>query len=247
MTATITPPAGVPALERTDPADRLADYERALSFYLGLPTSVVDRVVFAENSDSDLGSLRRIAQEQSGGKEVELLTFDGLDYPVEHGRSVGETRLIDTALRRSRLLGALPPDEPFWKVTGRLRFTNLDSLINTAPRGCELYVDFRRFPRPWVDTRVFACTPRAFWELFASREELMRQDVLDRSRYSAPEERLFEEFMPLRRSARIAPRLRREPQIEGYSGHGGDYARPTRRLWTAARATVRRICPPLWI
>jgi hypothetical protein len=75
----------------------------------------------------------------------------------------------------------------------------------------------------------------------------MRQDVLDRSRYSAPEERLFEELMPLRDGARIAPRLRREPRIEGYSGHGGDYARPARRIWTAARATIRRICPPLWI
>jgi hypothetical protein len=247
MTATITPPAGVPALERTDPAERLADYERALSFYLSLPTSVVDRVVFAENSDSDLGSLRRIAQAEGGGKEVELLTFDGLDYPVEYGRSVGETRLIGTALRRSRLLGALAPGEPFWKVTGRLRFTNLDSLIATAPGGCELYVDFRRFPRRWVDTRLFACTPRAFSELFASREELIRQDLLDRSHYSAPEERLFEELMPFRGQARIAPRLRREPRIQGYSGHGRDYARPTRRLWTAARATIRRICPPLWI
>src|SRR5215207_2296623 len=121
MTATITPPAGVPALQRVDPADRLLDYEHALSFYLGLSSTVVDRVVLAENSDTDLGSLRRIAQEQGGGKEVELLTFDGLDYPVEHGRSVGETRLIDTALRRSRLLGALAEDELFWKVTGRLR------------------------------------------------------------------------------------------------------------------------------
>jgi hypothetical protein len=247
MTATISPPAGVPALLRTDPADRLADYERAIAFYLGLPASIVDRVVFAENSGSDLSSLRRIAEERGEGKNVELLTFNGLDYPVEYGRSVGETRLIETALRRSRLLSALPPDKPFWKVTGRLRFTNIDRLVATAPAGCELYVDFRRFPRRWVDTRVFACTPRAFTDLFVSREELMRQDVLDRSPYSAPEERLFEELMPLRDRARIAPRLRLEPRIEGYSGHGADYARATRRAWTAARATIRRLCPPLWI
>jgi hypothetical protein len=247
MTATISPPAGVPALQRTDPSERLADYERALSFYLGLPDSVVDRVVFAENSETDLGSLRRMADDRAGGKDVELLTFDGLDYPVEYGRSFGETRLIETALRCSRLLGALPPDEPFWKVTGRLRYTNIDRLIATAPPGRELYVDFRRFPRRWVDTRLFASTPRAFMELFVPREELMRQDVLDRTEYSAPEERLFEELMPLRERARIATRLRLEPRIEGYSGQGGDLARPTRRAWTAVRATIRRICPPLWI
>ena len=247
MTATITPPAGVPALQRVDPRDRLADYERALAFYLGLPPTVVDRVVFAENSDSDLSSLERLAERAGAGKEVELLSFDGLDYPVEHGRAVGETRLIDTALGRSRLLGALAADEPFWKVTGRLRFTNLDRLIETAPAGAELYIDFRRFPRRWVDIRIFACTPRAFRELFASREPLMRQDQLDRSGYSAPEERLFEELLPLRERARVAPRLRLEPRVEGYSGHGQDYARPSRRIWSAVRGIVRRLCPPLWI
>lgn len=247
MTATITPPAGVPALQRVNPAERLADYERALSFYLGLPASAIDRVVFAENSESDLGSLERIAQGQGRGKQVELLTFDGLDYPIEHGRGVGETRLIDTALARSRLLGELAAGEPFWKVTGRLRFTNLDRLIATTPAGCELYVDFRRFPRRWVDTRVFACTPRAFRELFVSRLPLMRQDDLDRSGYSAPEERLYEELLPERQTGRLAPRLRVEPRIEGISGQGGDYARPSRRAWSAARRTIRRLCPPLWI
>ncbi len=34
MTATITPKSGVPTLMRTDPAERLEDYRRALSFYL---------------------------------------------------------------------------------------------------------------------------------------------------------------------------------------------------------------------
>lgn len=247
MTATIKPPAGVPALQRVDPADRLGDYERALSFYLSLPATVVDRVVLAENSESDLGSLERIAEERGGSKEVELLSFNGLDYPVEHGRAVGETRLIDTALRRSRLLGALADDRLFWKVTGRLRFTNLDRLIMSAPADTELYVDFRRLPRPWVDTRVFACTPRAFRELFVSRVGLMRQDELSRAGYSAPEERLFGELMPERDRARIVPRLRLEPRIEGYSGQGGDYARPSRRAWSAVRGMIRRLCPPLWI
>jgi hypothetical protein len=247
MTATITPPPGVPALQRVDPAARLADYESALSFYLGLPAEIVSRVVLVENSNSDLGALERVVSERGAGKDVELLAFDGLDYPVEHGRAVGEMRLIETALERSRLLSALPDDEPFWKVTGRLRFTNLARLIASEPPGAELYADFRRVPRHWVDIRVFACTPRAFRELLLPRVELMRQDELERAGFSAPEERLFSELLPERERARIAPRLRHEPRIEGYSGHGDDYARPSRRLWSATRATIRRLCPPLWI
>jgi hypothetical protein len=247
MTATIAPPPGVPALRRVDPAERLADYESALSFYLGLPAEAVDRVVFADNSNADLGALERVVSEHGSGKDVELLAFDGLDYPVEHGRAVGEMRLIETALGRSRLLSALPDDEPFWKVTGRLRFTNLARLIASEPPGAELYADFRRVPRPWVDTRVFACTPRAFRELFLPRVELMRQHELERAGFSAPEERLFGELFPERERARIVPRLRYEPRIEGYSGHGDDYARPSRRLWSGVRGAIRRICPPLWI
>ena len=249
MTATINPPAGVPALRRVDPVERLADYERALSFYVGLPPSVVNRIVFAENSNADLGSLRAIADRAGGegGKDVELVSFDGLDYPVAHGRAVGEMRLIETALSRSRLLAALGEDEPFWKVTGRLRFTNLARLIETAPDGAALYVDFRRYPRPWVDTRVFASTPRAFRQLFVPRVELLRQDELERAGFSAPEERLFGELLPERERARIAPRLRFEPRIEGHSGQGEDYARPARRAWATTRAIVRRVCPPLWI
>ena len=247
LTATITPPAGVPALERTDPADRLDDYRRALTFYLGLPGAAVDRIVFAENSGTDLRPLEEVVERIGADKDAELLSFHGLDYPIEHGRGVGETRLIDTALERSRLLRALGEQELFWKVTGRLRFTNLDRLIASTPPNCDLYADFRRLPRQWIDTRVVACTPGAFRDLFVSRLDLMRQDELDRQGYSAPEERLFSELMAERANWRIVPRLRAEPLIEGYSGFGDDYARPTRRLWSHTRGVIRKLAPGLWI
>jgi hypothetical protein len=247
LTATITPPAGVPALVRTAPADRLDDYQRALRFYLSLPSSAIDRVVFAENSSSDLHAIAAVADRFGAGKEVELVSFDGLDYPVEHGRGVGETKLIETALERSRLLRGLASGETFWKITGRLRFANLERLIATAPDAYDLYADFRRYPHPWVDTRVFAATPDAFRALFLSRLDLFRQDVLDRTGYSAPEERLFSELLAERAQWRIVPRLRIEPQIEGFSGFDEDYARLRRRLWTRTRGMIRRIAPGLWV
>jgi hypothetical protein len=247
LTATITPRAGVPALARAAPADRLDDYLQALAFYLSLPDSVVDRVVFAENSATDLDPLEAEVSRHDARKDVELLSFEGVDYPVEHGRGVGETRLIETALERSRLLSALGDDGVFWKLTGRLRYTNLERLIATAPPSCALYADFRRFPHAWVDTRVFASTPRAFRRLFLPRVHLMRQDELDRTGYSAPEERLFAELLDERQNWHIVPRLRVEPMIEGYSGHGDDYARLTRRLWTRTRGVIRKVFPGLWI
>ena len=247
LTATITPPSGVPALLRTEPADRLEDYRRALAFYLHLPPQTVNRIVFAENSASDLSVLEALVEERGQGKDVELLSFYGLDYPVEHGRGVGETRLIETALKRSDLLGGLGEDAMFWKITGRLQIRNLERLVATAPVNPRLYADFRRFPRPWVDTRVFACTPAGFRSLFSPRVQRMRQDELASAGYSAPEEWLFSELLTQRPNGSIVPRLRVEPIIHGYSGFGDDYARPSRRLWSAARGMSRRLLPGLWI
>jgi hypothetical protein len=247
LTATITPPPGVPALARVDPGDRLEDYRRALAFYLGLPGAAVDRIVFAENSASEMGPVRALAETRDTGKELEVLSFYGLDYPVEYGRAVGEMLLIETALSRSRLLAALGEDELFWKITGRLRIRNFERLAASAPADAMLYADFRRIPRPWMDLRVYACTRAGFRQLLLPRVRHMRQNELTSAGFSAPEERLFGELLPERSTRRIVPRLRVEPLIEGYSGFGKDYARPSRRLWSGLRGAIRRVCPGLWV
>ena len=246
MTATITPPAGVLALQRVDPGDRLTDYDARRV----LPRSPDDgsgpgglRGEFRQRSQPARapGGARR------AGKDVEPPL---LRRPRLSGRTQG-ARWGDPAhrhaLERSRLLGALPADEPFWKVTGRLRFTNIDRLIATAPSGPELYID-EALSAPLGRHPHSLRTPRTFRELFTAREPLMRQNELERSGYSAPEERLFEELLPLRERARVAPRLRLEPRVEGYSGHGHDYARvPRVASGPPGAESLRRLCLPLWI
>jgi len=247
LTATITPPSGVPALARTDPAERLEDYRRALAFYLSLPGFAVDRIVFAENSSTDLSALEELMDGQGHGKQVELVSFYGLDYPVEQGRAVGEIRLIETALSRSGLLGALGESEAFWKVTGRLRVTNMQRLVASAPPGAALYADFRRVPRPWVDLRALACTRSGFCELLWPRVDGMSQAAAEAAGCSAPEEWLYGELAPRRAALGVVPRLRVEPRMEGYSGFGEDLARPSRRVWSTLRGGARRLLPGLWL
>jgi len=246
VTATITPPADVPFLVRSDPLVRLEEYRRALRFYLSVPDRTVDRIVFVDNSDSDVSSLQQVVVEAAGAKDVELISYPGLDYPVEQGRSVGETRLIADALGRSRIMSALAEDEVFWKVTGRLRVRNISRLVASTPTDCDLYADFRRYRRPWVDTRVFAVTPAAFRRLFLPRIDLLRQDLLPPG-FLAPEERLFTDLLAERERERICPRLRVEPLVEGSSGFGENYQRPKRRIESSVRAVTRRLLPFLWI
>jgi hypothetical protein len=224
----------------------MGDYVQALRFYLSVDTNAIDRLVFVDNSNSDLSPLQRVADEAPAAKDVELISYQGRDYPVEQGRSVGETYLIDHALGASRILSALGKNDLFWKVTGRLRVRNLTQLVASTPGDCELYLDFRRYRHPWVDTRIFASTPGAFRRVFLTRIDLLRQDLLPLG-LVAPEERLFWALLPERERERIVPRLRVEPKFEGSSGFGEDYGRPRRRVESAVRSVTRRILPSLWI
>jgi hypothetical protein len=245
LTATVSPPSGVPFLTRSDPRVRLADYAEALRTYLQLPDDVVDRIVVADNSNTELLALERVVAASPSMKEVELLSFPGREYPVEQGRSVGETYLIDDALAGSRILSELDDDDLFWKVTGRLRVRNFARLAASTP-DCDLYIDLRRYRIPWADTRVFAATSRGFRAAFLSRVEILRHDLLPEG-VIAPEQLLFDELLELGRTIRLEPRLRVEPVIEGSSGLGEDYRRPRRRLESGVRAVTRRLVPSLWI
>jgi hypothetical protein len=246
MTATIAPPPDVPFLVRSDPRVRLDDYVAALRFYLTVPDDAIDRIVFVDNSASDVTALQHVVDERTSEKDVELISYWGLDYPIEQGRSVGETHLLANALERSRILGALAADDVFWKVTGRLRIRNIARLVRSTPGGCALYIDLRRYPRRWVDTRVFAATSAGFHRSFMTRIETLRHDLLPPGMV-APEERLFGELVTEREREGIAARFRVEPLIEGSSGFGEDYRRPRRRLQSAVRTVSRRVVPALWI
>jgi len=245
ITATIEPPAGAPFLTRSDIAVRMDDYLQAFRLYIRVDDDAIDRIVFVDNSNADLSPFERVAAEADVSKDVELISYQGRDYGAQ-GRSVAETCLIDHALSASRILAALGEDELFWKVTGRLRVTNLAQLVASTPPDCGLYVDFRRYRHDWVDTRIFAAAPGTFRRLFLPRLDLLRLDLLPPGVH-APEQRLFSALLPERQQERIVPRLRREPVIEGYSALGENYRRPRRRIESAVRSVTRRVLPSLWI
>ena len=149
LTATIQPPAGVIASHRNDPAERLKDYAEALKFYLSDRCRWIDRIVFIDNSAADLGMLERLAAQHAGAKQVEFVSFYGLDYPVDYTKGYGEFKLLDHGFENAPLLRQMAEHDKWWKVTGRYRATNLDRLVRTAPRNYDLYADFR-----WRKRRV---------------------------------------------------------------------------------------------
>ncbi len=244
LTATITPPPNARALVRVDPELRLLDYLWALEYYLKLPDEVIRRVVFVENSASDLGRLREVAGRYPG-KEVEFVSFFGLDYPPEYGRGFGEFKLLDHAIENSSTLAKLGPEDHVWKGTGRLRLLNFATMIRSAPAHYDIYCDLRNWPMPWMELRFFSFTVEGY------RRHLMGiyQDVREDLKFGAAEWIMRQVITAKIGDPAIVPRFRRQPLVEGIQGsYNTNYAHGYKnKAKHAFRVAMRRVMPRVWV
>ena len=86
LTATVQPPVGALHLVRTDLKLRKQDYLGALHFYLDeLQKGTFDKIVLIDNSNTPLGFLAELVTSRNLSAFVELISYDGIDYPPEVG------------------------------------------------------------------------------------------------------------------------------------------------------------------
>jgi hypothetical protein len=230
-------------LTRADPGQRMQDYLEALRFYLSVPNRHFDRIVFVENSGSDLAPLRELAG--GAGKRVEFVSFDGLDYPPAYGKAYGEFKLIDHGLEHAALLADFGPSDVLWKVTGRYQVRNIGRLIATAPAGYALYGDFRLRAHKWFDLRVFSVSRAGYDRFFRGRYPELREGLPGEDRPSA-EAAVVEMLWP-RRAEGIVPLFRVEPRVEGVAAYWNvSYTGGARTARFLVRSVLRRVCPGWW-
>jgi hypothetical protein len=244
MTATLSPPAG--AVARVDPAARLEDYLEALQFYLTLPSQVIDRILFVDNSDGDLAPLAAHACDTAHDKIVELITFAGNDHSPALGKAYGEFRLMDYGLTHTMLFA---PEDIIWKITGRLKFLNLPEVAGAARRPYDLLCDLHNLPfvgsgdwrdNRYLDLRSFAFRRHAYDAVFRGtwQEHPKNYDATF----------LFDRVMDARRELRVIPRFPRQPRLQGISGrHQRDYLSGSQRLKDGVRGALRRVAPWVWL
>lgn len=244
LTATIAPPQS--AVARHDPRLRLQDYLASLEFYLSLPSAIVDRILFVDNSGSDITAVEEFVRKRVADKVVELMSFEGNDHSVSLGKAYGEFKMLDFGLNQTHLLS---PDDHFWKVTGRLKVLNFAAMVTTATTHYDVLCDLHNFPfvgtgkifdNRWMDLRVFSCTQSAYKKVFAGKyKELgprINQDVL------------YDVVMEARSHMNILPRFLEQPVISGVSGrHDRDYHTGMQRIKTVIRSGVRRSIPFIWV
>jgi hypothetical protein len=244
LTATITPPKGEPNLKRVSSELRMHDYITAMKFYMSLPTNKIDRILFIENSNNNLDELRRIVESDSSGKDIEVVSYNGLDYPPSYARGYGEFKMMDQGFKISRLLSELHKNDYFWKVTGRLRVYNIINIINTSPAGYNLLIDFKKYPFPMVDLRLYSCSRNGYEQLFNGRYSEFREDQLG----SSVEFYLYKKWEGCAEELSIVQRHRLQPKIGGVGGqHNEDYLSGQNLVKYWGRSMMRFIAPSLWL
>jgi hypothetical protein len=239
MTATITP-HNARNLARTDPATRLKDYDDALGFYLGLIDRPLHGIVFVENSDSDVTTLRELVASRGLTERVEFLCNYGVHLYSEKGRAHGEFKLLDYAMTASIMVIEAGMNHVVWKITGRYMVKNLASMIANAPRGFDAYVDMKDHPRRWMDMRLMAWTSPGYDRIFRGVA-----DDLD----SKTHEMHMRDYLPKRaQGARLVPRFSKEPFIDGVRGwDNGNYSKGRELLKCYVRSAGRVFAPWYWI
>jgi len=244
LTATITPPSGVPLLARTDPALRRGDYEKALASYLPLLGNALDGIVFGENSGSDLSSLRLLAEGSRHPELVEFVSFEGLDHPPAFGRGYGEFKLIDHVVSHSRLLRQQGTATIVWKVTGRYVIRNLRHLIDRQPSSFALYCNLRNWPRRWADMYLLAWSEEGYRAVIGGMYHQLNEERLGCS----PEVRFRDLVEAAAPAVAVVPRFNVTPWVEGVRGmDNGAYSTGKNALKYYARSGLCRLGFQLWI
>lgn len=225
MTATVSPPSGEPLLGRTDPVQRLHDYVEAFKYYLDDRNTYIDGIIFVDNSQHALEEINNLARNYRGEKLIEILSFWGLDYPVEYGRGYGELKLIEYAYSNSKVMQNMKDDDRLWKVTGRLQVTSISKIIKQTTGHFSVCADFR-YRRRHVDTRLIAFSMAGYKKyVYGKLHELPGSIV---------ETWLFKKLTPLlgtKEGLAIQTEFRVVPKFKGFAGSDNvNYMAPNQQL-----------------
>lgn len=247
LTATINPPQNRHDIARSDPGLRLEDYKSALLFYLTLPDSLFQHILFIDNSNSDISELEKLVDKVNHNKNVEIMSFDGNNHPPSYGKGYGEFKLLDYGLTKSKYINQ---NSIIWKITGRLKILNLAKLIKSYSEEYDLYCDLRNVPfignylggNQWLELRIF-CTSMSFYsKKFLKIYPELAYNICKQS----PEQYLYNLILDDEKFT-VQPRFKYQPKIEGFGGYANANYRSMRYLSKEYfRAIMRKILPSVW-
>ena len=123
LTCTIDP-GNMPNLVRKNIETRLNDYKKSLNFWIN--NKDVDKIIFIENSSSDVSYFRDLAKSENN-KEIEILsTNSNNSYDKNLGKGYGQYLCLKEVFESSRIA---QKTNYFINVTGRYCITNFNLIL----------------------------------------------------------------------------------------------------------------------
>lgn len=157
ITGCICPSENVPYLKLVDSNIRLLQYIDSIEFYI--LNSNFDVIIFGDNSNYYYDIVRLEKMAHNVGKEFEWLSFSGdKNKVIRQGKGFGECEIINYILENSRYREEI---KNFVKVTGRLKVTNINSIIKRIDFNQNYFnpdvnlIKFLQHKKPIIDTRLY--------------------------------------------------------------------------------------------
>lgn len=173
VTGTISPPNQVPFLELKDETARYKQYKESILNLL--ESRYINKLIFCENSGSEIELDHFKEKAMSYNKQFEYITFEADDRNItSNGKGFGEGEIILYALNNSELLRS---EKFFFKLTGRLNITNIDNILKESVEGVNYFnrVEFFRKNNK-VDTRFYGVNISDYLSYLASAYESVRDN-----------------------------------------------------------------------
>ncbi len=220
LTATIDP-KGVAFTQRNDPIVRENDYVNALTKWVRTEGF---SFVFCENSGYRLDKVKKTVEFFEEKGLIEIIQFDGQDFPRELGKGYGELLIIVYAIKNSKIIETA---DYIIKISGRYYVNNIKAIAKPLCRNNDIYVmaDFRRNFN-YVDSRIFAFKP-SFVLNYLSKF----QDIINDSKGFYLEHALSRAILRAMSDGYKWMPLPCKPIITGYSGTSNTPYKTSKIRW----------------
>lgn len=141
--------------------DRLSMYMNSVENYI--KESAFDQIVFAENSQYEFPASDFYRMAERYNKKFEYVKCPSyVEDVLKHGKSYGEARLIDDALRNSELLKNCLT---IYKITGRIFLKNSKKICKTIDKHKNEFIVY--MCKKWCFTNIFKFNKQdylKYWE-----------------------------------------------------------------------------------
>lgn len=130
-------------------SERYYMYTESIEAYI--KESVFDNIVFAENSQYDFSADRFVKMAKKYNKKFEYVKCPSyIEETIRHGKSYGEARMIEDALKMSSLL---QENSTIYKITGRIFLKNSKDICKSLKKHRNEYIVY--MSKKWCFTNIF--------------------------------------------------------------------------------------------